>query len=210
MKNVLEANQMFANDIRQNLKNNQIKLYNLIGSPGSGKTTLLENILPLLLKQHIKVAVIEGDCSTSKDAERISKVGVPVIQINVGNCCHIDANLVSKALDELNYRNFDIIFVENIGNMVCPAEFDIGETCKIAVISTTEGDEKPAKYPLLFHESDAVILTKTDLIPHTNFNLKEFKSNLKLIKSHYSLKQFSIKDENLNELISIFTLPSAI
>ena len=120
--------------------------------------------MPFYIENGHKVAVIEGDCTTTKDADRIAAVGVEVLQINTGNACHLDANLVYKALLVSDYAKFDYIFVENVGNLVCPAEFEIGENSKIAVISTTEGDEKPLKYPLLFHEADLVILTKTDLL----------------------------------------------
>ena len=154
-------------------------MVNLICSPGAGKTALLEATLDLL-KGKLKAGVIEGDIATTKDAERIQKKGVPVCQINTGTACHLDANLVNGAIAQVSADYpLDIIFVENIGNLVCPAEFDIGERAKIAVLSVTEGDDKIEKYPLLFSEAKALCITKMHLLSHTNFNMayaeKEFR-----------------------------------
>lgn len=172
MKKVLEANDAWAKENREALKKNKTLMVNLIGSPGAGKTALLEATLERLVKK-FKVGVIEGDIATTKDAERIQKKGVPVCQINTGTACHLDANLVNEAIGEISAEsNLDIIFVENIGNLVCPAEFDIGEKAKVAVLSVTEGDDKIEKYPLLFSEAKALIITKIALHPHTNFNLE--------------------------------------
>jgi hydrogenase nickel incorporation protein HypB len=172
MKKVLEANDAWAQENRSLLKKSNVLMVNLIGSPGSGKTSLLEATLDRI-KGKFKAGVIEGDIATTKDAERIQKKNVPVCQINTGTACHLDANLVNSAIQEISADSkFDIIFVENIGNLVCPAEFDIGEAAKIAVLSVTEGDDKIEKYPLLFSEAKALVITKMTLHPHTNFNLE--------------------------------------
>jgi hydrogenase nickel incorporation protein HypB len=171
MKKVLEANDAWAQENRSLLKKSGVLMVNLIGSPGAGKTSLLEITLERI-KGKLKAGVIEGDIATTKDAERIQKKNVPVCQINTGTACHLDANLVNSAIQDISAENkFDIIFVENIGNLVCPAEFDIGEAAKIAVLSVTEGDDKVEKYPLLFSEAKALVITKMTLHPHTNFNL---------------------------------------
>jgi hydrogenase nickel incorporation protein HypB len=172
MKKVLEANDAWAQENRSLLKKSGVLMVNLIGSPGSGKTALLEATIDKL-KGKLKMGVIEGDIATTKDAERIQKKNIPVCQINTGTACHLDANLVNSAIQQISAdAKFDIIFVENIGNLVCPAEFDIGERAKIAVLSVTEGDDKIEKYPLLFSEAKALVITKMTLHPHTNFNLE--------------------------------------
>ncbi|MBF0330890.1 MAG: hydrogenase nickel incorporation protein HypB [Candidatus Omnitrophica bacterium] len=173
MNKVLAANDAWAQENRSVLKAGNVLMVNLIGSPGAGKTALLEATLDLI-KDKYKVSVIEGDIATTKDAERIQKKGVAVCQINTGTACHLDANLVNAAIKDLSVSTvFDIIFVENIGNLVCPAEFDIGEAAKIAVLSVTEGDDKIEKYPLLFSEAKALLITKMSMHHLTNFNMDE-------------------------------------
>lgn len=169
MEKVLAANDAWAEENRSFLREKGIRMFNLIGSPGAGKTTLLEKTIEMLKGQYA-IGVIEGDIATSKDAERIQKKGVPVFQINTGTACHLDANLINAALKEISTENaLDLIFVENIGNLVCPAEFDIGEEGKIAVLSVTEGGDKVEKYPLLFSEAKILLITKTALLLYTNF-----------------------------------------
>jgi hydrogenase nickel incorporation protein HypB len=206
MENVMKANDMYAAETKKILAKNNIRMYNLIGSPGAGKTSVLENLLPLLEKNNLKTAVIEGDCTTTRDAERIAAVSVPVVQINTGSACHLDANLIYKALDDLDLSQIDILFVENVGNMICPVGFNIGEDSKVAVISTAEGDDKPLKYPVLFKESDFVILTKTDLVPYTNFDMDFFKNSLSEIKTNYEMYAVSnTSNENFGDLVNKFT-----
>ena len=172
MNKILAANDAWARENRALLAKSGVLMVNLIGSPGAGKTSLLEATLERL-KGKLLAGVIEGDIATTKDAERISKKGVPVCQINTGTACHLDANLVNGAIHEISGSvKFDIIFVENIGNLVCPAEFDIGERAKIAVLSVTEGDDKIEKYPLLFSQAKALVITKMALHGYTNFNLE--------------------------------------
>jgi hydrogenase nickel incorporation protein HypB len=173
MNKVLAANDAWAQENRAVLEADGVLMVNLIGSPGAGKTALLEATLELI-KDKYKTGVIEGDIATTKDAERIQKKGVPVCQINTGTACHLDANLVNTAIKDLSANTkFDILFVENIGNLVCPAEFDIGEAAKIAVLSVTEGDDKIEKYPLLFSEAKALVITKMSMHHLTNFNMVE-------------------------------------
>jgi hydrogenase nickel incorporation protein HypB len=171
MDKVLAANDAWALENRRLLAEHGATMLNLIGSPGAGKTTLLEKTIEAL-KDTVRIGVIEGDIATTRDAERIQKTGVPVLQINTGTACHLDANLVNAAIRELlEDRELDLIFVENIGNLVCPAEFDIGEKAKIGVLSVTEGDDKIEKYPLLFAESSALVITKTAFLSMTDFRM---------------------------------------
>ena len=157
LRNILEANDQIASRIREQLIAKHITAINLISSPGAGKTTLLERTIPLLNGCH-RVAVLEGDIATTRDAERIDKLGVPVVQLLTGGACHLEAPLVQRGLDELNLDEIDLLFIENVGNIACPAEFDLGETAKVGILSVTEGHDKPAKYPLLFHEIGALVL----------------------------------------------------
>lgn len=190
MKSVMQENQNKAEEIRNLLIEKNIKMLNLIGSPGSGKTSLLEKTLDKL-KDRYKIGIIEGDCATDKDAKRLAKFDVPVILINTGSGCYIPSISINNALKELNLEELDIIFVENVGNLVCPAHFDIGEYGKIAVVSVTEGDDKPSKYPLLFQESKAVVLNKIDLLKYTNFNKSIFIDDLKKIKKDLKIIEIS-------------------
>ena len=171
MDKVLAANDAWALENRRLLAEHNVTMLNLIGSPGAGKTTLLERTIEAL-KDTVRIGVIEGDIATTRDAERIQKTGVPVLQINTGTACHLDANLVNAAIRDLvEGREFDLIFVENIGNLVCPTEFDIGEKAKVGVLSVTEGDDKIEKYPLLFSEASALVITKTAFLPMTDFRM---------------------------------------
>lgn len=182
MDKVLAANDAWAAENRKFLKEKNITMLNLIGSPGAGKTTLLEKTIDSL-KETLRIGIIEGDIATTKDAERIKQKEVPVFQINTGAACHLDAHLVNTALKELLKDNeLNLIIVENVGNLVCPAEFDIGEKDKIAILSVTEGDDKIDKYPLLFSEARALIISKIELLAYTNFDLDT------VLKSYHKLK----------------------
>ena len=167
--NVLAKNDAIASSLQQILQEKHIFVFNLMGSPGAGKTSLLEATLQDLAKDY-NVAVIEGDLFTSKDAERIHALGVPVIQINTVGGCHLDANMIQDAISDLDLDALDMIIIENVGNLVCPAEFDIGEAVKVTVLSVTEGEDKPLKYPLIFKESKAILLNKIDLLPYVPFD----------------------------------------
>ena len=180
MQNVLGQNDAVAEESRLKLAAAGVYCLNLLGSPGAGKTTLLEQTLQVLA-QEMKVAVIEGDLFTTKDAERIERFGVPVIQINTAGGCHLDAPMVAKVINELDLSGLDLLIVENVGNLVCPAEFDVGEDDKAVVLSITEGDDKPLKYPLIFKESSVALLNKVDILPYTNFNLQSAAEDIEMI-----------------------------
>jgi hydrogenase nickel incorporation protein HypB len=154
------------------LREHGIVTVNLISSPGSGKTTLLERTLAAL-KGEISFGVVEGDQQTDRDAARIRACGVPVVQINTISSCHLDAHQVSHAVGRLPIHDIRVLFIENVGNLVCPASFDLGEDFKVVLLSVTEGEDKPVKYPLAFHNSAAMVLTKTDLLSHLDFDVEK-------------------------------------
>jgi hydrogenase nickel incorporation protein HypB len=178
LRNILEANDRAADEVRANLELAGVSAFNLIGGPGSGKTSLLEQVIPRLVDRR-RMGVLEGDIATTRDAERIAALGVPVIQLLTGGGCHLEATFVARGLGELGLESLDLVFIENVGNIACPAEFDLGETAKIGVLSVAEGHDKPAKYPLLFHEISALVLGKIDLLPHTDFDMEAFESDFR-------------------------------
>ena len=186
---ILEANERIAAENRRIFDEAGVYVINLMSAPGAGKTSLLERTIKEL-NGKVKIAVIEGDIAGSEDAERIGSLGVPVIQINTGGACHLDANMINEVLGELPLKEVDLLFVENVGNLVCPAEFNVGEDMKMMVLSITEGDDKPLKYPLMFQESSALILNKIDLLPHTNTNMDKIKKDAASLNS--SIKIFEV------------------
>ena len=164
VKNIMEANQRIAEENRRRFAEHGLMVINLMSSPGAGKTTLLEKTIHLL-KDNYKVGVVEGDIQSTYDAERIGRTGAPVVQINTGGACHLDSNMVQEALKNLEFQNLDLLFIENVGNLVCPAEFSLGENFKAMILSVAEGDDKPLKYPLMFRESSVLLINKIDLLP---------------------------------------------
>jgi hydrogenase nickel incorporation protein HypB len=192
LRNVLEANDTLAGRIREQLAAKRITAINLISAPGAGKTSLLEQTIPHL-KSHRRIGVLEGDIATTRDADRIAKLDVPVVQLLTGGACHLEAPLVQRGLGELDLDALDLIFIENVGNIACPAEFDLGETAKVGILSVTEGHDKPGKYPLLFHEISALVLNKIDLLPHTDFNFDQFVADFRKLNATAPLFQVSCK-----------------
>ena len=175
-RKVLEKNDELARQNRELFERNGIFVINLVSSPGSGKTSLLEKTLEHL-KGKIRVAVIEGDVQTDLDAQRVAKFGVPVVQIVTNGGCHLEARLVQDALGKMELEGTDLLVIENVGNLVCPAGYDLGEAMKIVIASTTEGDDKPLKYPAMFRNASVLIINKVDLVPYLNFNLDELRKN---------------------------------
>ncbi len=190
MKNILDRNQNRADEVRALLKDKNVVMVNIISSPGAGKTTLLERTCGEL-KEKLRLGVIEGDITTDRDAQRLKKYNIPIVVINTEGGCHLDSHSISKVLGSFDLDNLDMLFVENVGNLICPSQFDLGETFKLAVISTTEGDDKPAKYPMLFREARAVILNKIDLLPYTNFSFESFRRDLRKINPSVPLFSLS-------------------
>jgi hydrogenase nickel incorporation protein HypB len=175
---IMQANEKTAAENREFFDRNGIYVVNLMSAPGAGKTSILEKTLAGL-KDEYRVGVIEGDLVTTIDADRIAALGIPSYQITTGSVCHLDARMVHNAFHGFDVKGFDVLFIENVGNLVCPAEFDLGEDLKVMVFSTVEGAEKPKKYPLMFHEADAVILNKIDLIPYAGVSLDELAQNVR-------------------------------
>jgi len=178
LKDILSANEQIAERNHQLLDSKGVFAVNLMSSPGAGKTSLiLETIKGL--KGKTKIGVIEGDVSSSLDAEAVGKAGVPVLQINTGGGCHLDANMVSSALNNVSLPDIELLLIENVGNLICPASFALGEHRKVIISSIPEGDDKPFKYPLMFDIADAVLINKIDLLPYLKFDIESFSQAVK-------------------------------
>lgn len=190
--NILNVNDMLAHKNRGLWASQNILVFNLMSSPGAGKTTLLERTVEKLAPR-LKIGVIEGDLFTDQDACRIERHNIPVIQINTQGGCHLDARMVEQVLPQLPVDNLDLLIIENVGNLVCPAEFDLGEDFKAVVLSTAEGHDKVTKYPLVFREARAVVLNKIDLLPYVDFNLEEFKADIARINPEAALFYLSAR-----------------
>ncbi len=194
MKKILEASERKAEEIREELKRKGIFFLNLMSSPGSGKTTVIERTVKEL--PELKFAVIEGDIQTTLDAQRMAKLGVQTYQINTGpfgGDCHLEAPWIATALSEMDLRGVDVLFVENIGNLVCPAEFDVGAHLNVVVLSVTEGEDKPLKYPLAFRVSGLTLISKTDLLPHLDISLERLIHNIKAVNPEMEIIPLSAK-----------------
>jgi len=190
VKDILGANEQIAERNRQLLDSNGVFAVNLMSSPGAGKTSLiLETIKGL--KGKTKIGVIEGDVSSSLDAEVIGKEGIPVIQINTGGECHLDANMTYSALGKMPLQDIELLLIENVGNLICTAEFALGEHKNVLVSSTPEGDDKPFKYPLMFHKVDVVVINKIDLLPYLKFNTETFSQAIKGINEKVKILEIS-------------------
>ena len=177
-KKILKANDQLATENREALGKQGVFCVNLVGSPGSGKTTLLEGLFAAL-GADVTPSVIEGDIAGQIDAERMEKLGVPVVQINTDGMCHLDANMIAAASEGLELDQVNTLWIENVGNLVCTAGYDLGEHLRLVALSTAEGDDKIIKYPAIFQRSDALIITKLDLLPYLNFDVEKARSDMK-------------------------------
>jgi len=190
LKDILSANEQIAERNRQLLDSKGVFAVNVMASPGAGKTSLILETIKAL-KGKTRVGVIEGDISSSIDAEKIGKEGVPVIQINTGGECHLDANMLSSALSNAPLQDIELLLIENVGNLVCPAEFNLGEHKKVLVSSIPEGDDKPFKYPLMFDVVGAVLINKIDLLPYLKFDTQAFSQAIRGINEKVEIFQIS-------------------
>lgn len=189
---ILQKNNLLAERNRGYFEAKNIFSVNLVSSPGSGKTSLLERSIREL-KNGIKFFVIEGDQQTMNDANRIEAVGAPVIQINTGNGCHLDADMINKAINKLDAENNSVVMIENVGNLVCPALFDLGESKRVVIISVTEGEDKPIKYPNMFASSHLCIINKIDLLPYVDFDIAKTKQYALHVNRHLEFIELSVK-----------------
>lgn len=203
-KSVLESNDKLAALNRNFFNEQKIFTINLLGSPGCGKTSILENIIASISNDW-HTAIIEGDLYTAKDALRIACHNANVVQINTAGACHLDAPMIAKSLSHIDTQNLDFLVIENIGNLVCPASYDLGEDIKMVVMSVTEGNDKPLKYPAMFQRSSAVILNKIDLLPFTDFNLEEFYRDIYSLNTSIKIFEVSCREgfgvESLSEFL---------
>ncbi|MEM8603824.1 MAG: hydrogenase nickel incorporation protein HypB [Cyanobacteria bacterium P01_H01_bin.121] len=194
--NLLHANQAGADHNRQQFEAWGITCFNVMSSPGAGKTALLEKTIAALSPE-LKIAVIEGDMTTELDAERLRQFGVPVIAINTGRSCHLDSKMVAGGIHQFSHtytpNDFDLVLVENVGNLVCPAEFEVGEHAKIALLSVTEGEDKPFKYPVMFQEADCLLITKVDLAPYLDIDIDRIIANVRQMNARVKIIPVSAK-----------------
>jgi hydrogenase nickel incorporation protein HypB len=197
-KKVLSENQRIALDLRRRFAENGVLCLNFISSPGSGKTTLLEKTLAGFAAEE-RVAVLTGDLQTENDARRLARYGFPVQQIVTGGVCHLDGKMIERALERWPLEKIDILFIENVGNLVCPASYDLGEEAKIVLLSVTEGEDKPLKYPSIFHKSSLLVLTKTDLLPHVPFDIEAAEANAREVNPGIEILRVSCtSDEGMD------------
>jgi hydrogenase nickel incorporation protein HypB len=194
--NLLHANQQGADHNRAHFDRWGITCLNLMSSPGAGKTVLLEKTLAAL-RSRLRMAVIEGDMTTELDADRLRRYDVPVFAINTGRSCHLDSRMVAGGIhqleQELDPETLDLVLVENVGNLVCPAEFEVGEHAKVALLSITEGEDKPLKYPIMFHAADCLLVTKLDLAPHLEVDLTQLVANVRQINPEVTILPLSAR-----------------
>ncbi|MEE9118317.1 MAG: hydrogenase nickel incorporation protein HypB [Calditrichia bacterium] len=191
-RKILKKNDEIAGENRQIFKKNKLFTLNLLSSPGSGKTSLLEKTIEQL-NNSIKIGVVEGDVQTDNDAQRIAKYNVPVVQIVTNGGCHLEAKLVQNALENFDLSTLELLVIENVGNLVCPANYDLGEDKKIVMVSTTEGDDKPSKYPSMFRVSDVMIVNKTDLLEYVDFDMNRVREHAHTINPNLEIIELSCK-----------------
>jgi hydrogenase nickel incorporation protein HypB len=189
VRDILEANERIAEENRKLFRMSNLFVINLMSSPGAGKTSLLEKTIGVL-QRDLRIGVIEGDIQSSYDAERIAATGAPVVQINTGGACHLDGNMIRETFGEFNFRELDLLVVENVGNLVCPAEFKIGEDMKVMILSVAEGDDKPMKYPLMFRESKALLINKIDLLPYVQCSVEKIREDS--LRIHPEIRIFEV------------------
>ncbi len=207
---ILDANDRQAESNRKHFDQYGILAVNLMSSPGSGKTTLLEKTIELL-SDELKIGVIEGDLETNKDAERIKAKGAPAYQITTGQACHLDAFMVHEGIHHLPLEELDIVFIENVGNLVCPASYDIGSHFNVVLLSVPEGDDKPAKYPVMFRSADLMLITKVDLLPYFDFSVEKAVEEARKLNPKMDIIQISTKTgEGLDKWLNYLKMKASL
>jgi hydrogenase nickel incorporation protein HypB len=189
---VLKQNDLLARELRQRFREAGVRVVSMVSSPGAGKTMLLEKTLKILTREY-RVAALVGDLATENDALRLQRSGAPVKQITTGTTCHLDASMISAALIDWNLKGFDILFIENVGNLVCPSSYDLGENLRVVLMSTTEGEDKPLKYPTIFNTADIAVITKIDLAAAVEFDVKAVHRNVQTVRPGMRVMEVSAK-----------------
>lgn len=192
VRNILEAQEKIAKANRDLFEKHGVFVVNIMSSPGAGKTSLLERTIEAL-KGSYRIAVIEGDIQSQEDALRIKRLGVDAVQINTGGACHLDANMIQSALERISLDTCDLLIIENVGNLVCPAEFELGEHEKAMILSVTEGDDKPLKYPLMFQKSSVLLINKIDLLPYVDCDVERIRKTVKELNPRIEIFEISCK-----------------
>jgi hydrogenase nickel incorporation protein HypB len=201
-KNVLKQNDVNARALREHFRTERILAVSLVSSPGSGKTTFLERTLTLL-RPHYRVAALVGDLATENDAQRLARSDAPVKQITTGTLCHLEASMIQKALDGWDVGKLDFLFVENVGNLVCPSSYDLGEDLRLVLLSVTEGEDKPLKYPTIFNSADVAVITKMDLAAAVDFNEQALDQNIEAVRPRMQILKLSAKTgEGMHEFLN--------
>lgn len=192
-RNVLKANDEIARELRQRFERAGVCVISLVSSPGSGKTAFLEKILTMLRERGARVAALVGDLATDNDAQRLARSGAPVKQISTGTTCHLDASMVRSAIEEWKLEDFDFLFIENVGNLVCPASYDLGERTRLVLLSVTEGEDKPLKYPSIFNSADVAVITKIDLADAAGFDSETALRNIDAVRPGMEVRMVSAR-----------------
>jgi hydrogenase nickel incorporation protein HypB len=202
-QNVLKQNDLLARTLRDRFRKAGVSVISLVSSPGAGKTVLLEKLLSLT-GERLSVAALVGDLATENDAARLARSGAPVRQIVTGTICHLDAAMIQRALDDWNLEELDLLFIENVGNMVCPSSYDLGEDLRIVLMSVTEGEDKPVKYPTIFNTADVAVITKMDLADAVEFDLASAQNNIQSVRPGMRIFRVSAKTgEGLDDLLEL-------
>ena len=192
-QHVLKQNDLLARELRRRFVSAGVNVISLVSTPGSGKTALLEETLRRMRQQGFRVAALVGDLATENDALRLSRSGAPVKQITTGTVCHLDADMVTRALSEWRLDDLDVLFIENVGNMVCPASYDLGESLRLVLLSVTEGEDKPLKYPTIFNTADVAVISKMDLADAVEFDLLSAQANIQAVRPGMKILELSVK-----------------
>ncbi|MBN2158511.1 MAG: hydrogenase nickel incorporation protein HypB [Spirochaetes bacterium] len=204
LQDIMQSNKNVAGEVKALLESKKIYMIDMMSSPGSGKTMLTDRLIGAL-KERYRIAVIEGDIKTTRDAERLAKHNIPIFQIETdrfGGDCHLESSWVKNCLEQFDLDSLDLVIIENVGNLVCPAEFQLGDDERIVVLSVTEGEDKPAKYPLMFNTSDTLVLNKIDLLPHLDYSMDELMANIKNVNPKIEVFQVSAKTgEGMDSLV---------
>ena len=205
-QNVLKQNDLLARELRQRFADAGVLVVSIVSTPGAGKTALLEYTLTMMRAEGLRVAALVGDLATENDARRLARSNAPVKQIVTGTICHLDAEMVRHALDDWNLKELDVLFIENVGNLVCPSSYDLGESLRLVLMSVTEGEDKPLKYPTIFNTADVAVITKMDLAEAVEFDLASARENIQAVRPGMKTMELSVKNgAGVNEYLEFLS-----